>query len=218
MKLDAYSHILPRRYFARMRELAVDTAALKRWLELDALHDLDARLRMMDEFGDGYQQVLTLSSPPIERLAAPHESPALARLANESLHELCARHPDRFPAFVASLPLNNPDAALAELAHALDDLGARGVQLFTNVDGKPLDAPSSAESSPRWPGGTCPSGCTPRAVPPSPTTPPRTPRGTRSGGRSAGRTRRVQPWPGSSSPACSNNTRPSRSSPIIWAP
>ncbi|MFE6402624.1 amidohydrolase family protein [Streptomyces alboflavus] len=141
MKLDAYSHILPRRYFARMRELAVDTAALKRWLELDALHDLDARLRMMDEFGDGYQQVLTLSSPPIERLAAPHESPALARLANESLHELCARHPDRFPAFVASLPLNNPDAALAELAHALDDLGARGVQLFTNVDGKPLDAP-----------------------------------------------------------------------------
>jgi hypothetical protein len=89
VKVDAYSHILPAPYFERMRELAVDPGALKRWLELPALHDVDARLAMMDEFGDGYQQVLTLSSPPIELLAGPSESPALARLANESMRELC---------------------------------------------------------------------------------------------------------------------------------
>ncbi|WP_241844898.1 amidohydrolase family protein [Streptomyces silvensis] len=141
-RLDAYSHILPAPYFARMRELAVDSGALKRWLELDALHDVDARLRMMDTFGDGYQQVLTLSSPPIELLAGPRDSPALARLANESMHALCERYPDRFPAFVASLPMNNPDAALAEIAFALDGLGARGVQVFTNVNGRPLDDPA----------------------------------------------------------------------------
>ncbi|MFC8126569.1 amidohydrolase family protein [Streptomyces sp. NPDC057302] len=141
-KVDAYSHILPAPYFARMRELAVDTGALKRWLELSALHDLDARLRMMDEFGDGYQQVLTLSSPPIERLAGPSDSPALARLANISLHELCVRHPDRFPAFVAALPMNDPDAAVAELIFTIDELGARGVQVFTNVNGRPLDDPA----------------------------------------------------------------------------
>ncbi|QYN39840.1 amidohydrolase [Pseudonocardia sp. DSM 110487] len=142
MKVDAYSHILPAPYFERMRELAVDPGALKRWLELPALHDVDERLRMMDEFGDDYQQVLTLSSPPIELLAGPSESPALARLANESMRELCEKHPDRFPAFVASLPMNNPDAALDELASAIDDLGARGVQVFTNVSGKPLDDPA----------------------------------------------------------------------------
>ncbi|MDG4860311.1 amidohydrolase family protein [Streptomyces sp. T-3] len=142
MKIDAYSHILPAPYFERMRELAVDPGALKRWLELSALHDLDARLRMMGEFGDGYQQVLTLSSPPIELLAGPDESGALARLANESMHELCERHPARFPAFVASLPMNNPDAALHELAYSIDDLGARGVQVFTNVSGMPLDDPA----------------------------------------------------------------------------
>lgn len=141
MKVDAYSHILPAPYFERMRELAVDRDALKRWLELPVLHDVDARLRMMDEFGDGYQQVLTLSSPPIERLAGPAESPALARLANESMRELCDKYPDRFPAFVASLPMNAPDAALDELAFAIDDLGARGVQVFTNVNGRPLDSP-----------------------------------------------------------------------------
>lgn len=142
MKVDAYSHILPAPYFERMRELAVNPRALKRWLELPALHDLDARLRIMDEFGEDYQQILTLSSPPIELLAAPPESAALARLANESMLELCEKHPDRFPAFVASLPMNNPDAALEELARAIDDLGARGVQVFTNVNGRPLDDPA----------------------------------------------------------------------------
>ncbi|MEJ3749191.1 hypothetical protein WEI85_38750 [Actinomycetes bacterium KLBMP 9797] len=79
------------RYFARMRALAVDPRALKRWLELPAPHDLDARLRMMDELGDGYQQILTLSSPPIELLAGPAESPALARLATETMRELRGR-------------------------------------------------------------------------------------------------------------------------------
>lgn len=142
MKIDAYSHILPAPYFERMRELAVDPGALKRWLELTALHDVDARLRMMEEFGDDYQQILTLSSPPIELLAGPRDSPELARLANESMLELCREHPERFPAFVASLPMNNPDAAMAELAYAIDDLGACGVQVFTNVSGRPLDDPA----------------------------------------------------------------------------
>jgi predicted TIM-barrel fold metal-dependent hydrolase len=141
MKIDAYSHILPAPYFERMRELA-DPRLFKRWLELPALHDLDVRLRMMDEFGDGYQQVLTLSSPPIELLAGPEGSPDLARLANDSMRELCDKHPDRFPAFVASLPMNNPDAALEEIATAIDDLDACGVQVFTNVNGKPLDDPA----------------------------------------------------------------------------
>ncbi|MFI6390804.1 amidohydrolase family protein [Nonomuraea sp. NPDC050540] len=142
MKIDAYSHILPAPYFERMRELAVDPGALKRWLELTALHDVEARLRMMEEFGDDYQQILTLSSPPIELLAGPDDSPELARLANESMLELCRAYPERFPAFVASLPMNNPDAAMAELAYAIDDLGARGVQVFTNVSGRPLDDPA----------------------------------------------------------------------------
>ncbi|TDD87844.1 amidohydrolase family protein [Actinomadura rubrisoli] len=140
MKIDAYSHILPQPYFERMRQIA-DPSAFKRWLELPALHDVDERLRIMDEFGDGYQQVLTLSSPPIELLAGPAESPALARLANESMRELCDKYPDRFPAFVASLPMNAPDAVPGEMAFAIDELGARGVQVFTNVNGRPLDDP-----------------------------------------------------------------------------
>ena len=141
MKIDAFSHILPRRYFDVMQQHVADPRALKRWLDLPALHDHHARLAMMDEFGPDYQQVLTLSSPPIELLAGPEESWRLARLANESMKELVDAHSERFPAFVASLPMNSPEASLQELAYAIDELGAIGVQVFTNVNGIPLDHP-----------------------------------------------------------------------------
>ncbi|MBO3734424.1 amidohydrolase family protein [Glycomyces niveus] len=144
MKIDAYSHILPPRYFEAMREHAPDLKALKRWLTIPALHDVDARLRMMDEFGPDYQQILTLSSPPVETIAGPEESWRLARLANEEMRSLVDEHPSRFPAFVAALPLNDIEASLAEMRYAIDELGAVGVQVFTNVNGVPLDDPRFA--------------------------------------------------------------------------
>jgi predicted TIM-barrel fold metal-dependent hydrolase len=55
--------------------------------------------------------------------------------------ELVAKYPHRFPAFVASLPLDDSEAALRETERAVDTLGARGIQLFSNINGKPLDRP-----------------------------------------------------------------------------
>jgi predicted TIM-barrel fold metal-dependent hydrolase len=137
-KLDSYAHIFPRAYFERMSALAKDKGAIKRWLTIPVLYDLEARLKMMEEF-PGYQQLLTLSNPPIEMVAGPDESPALARLANEGMAEIRDAHPDKFPAFVASLPMNNVPAALEEMEYAITRLGARGIQVFTNVNGRPLD-------------------------------------------------------------------------------
>jgi predicted TIM-barrel fold metal-dependent hydrolase len=48
---------------------------------------------------------------------------------------------DRFVAFVASLPMNNPDEALKEMDRAITQLGAKGIQIFSNIAGKPLDTP-----------------------------------------------------------------------------
>ena len=141
MKIDAYSHILPRAYFDRLVEIAPDKGAIKRWLTIPVLHDLDARLGMMEEFGPDYRQILTLSMPALESVAGPDETPVLSRLANDSMAELVARRPDRFPGFVASLGLNNVPAALAEMRRAIEELGAIGIQLFTNVGGRPLDEP-----------------------------------------------------------------------------
>lgn len=64
-----------------------------------------------------------------------------ARIANDGLAELVARHPDRFVSWVASLSLLDPDAAIAEAQRAAA-LGARGVQLPTHILGRPLDHPA----------------------------------------------------------------------------
>jgi uncharacterized protein len=141
VKIDVFPHILPRRYFDRMLALAPPGMALqKRMSGIPVLVDLDERFRIMERY-EGYRQVLTLANPPLEVVGGPAVTPDLARLANDCLAEIVERHPDRFPAFVASLPMNNPEAALSEMDRALDDLGATGVQMFSNVAGRPLDCP-----------------------------------------------------------------------------
>jgi len=102
------------------------------------LFDLDLRFRVMDRFGD-YRQVISMASPPLEAFAGPEVTPGLARVANDAMAELVRRHPDRFPGFLACLPMNNPVEAEVELHRSVRDLGARGVQIFSNVNGLPLD-------------------------------------------------------------------------------
>jgi predicted TIM-barrel fold metal-dependent hydrolase len=115
----------------------------KRMREIPVLTDLDLRFRMMDRH-EGYQQVLSAATPPVEALGEPSETPELASLLNDGMAEIAHRHPDRFPAFIASLPLNNPDATVAEIDRAVTTLGARGIQVFSNINGVPLDDPRYA--------------------------------------------------------------------------
>jgi predicted TIM-barrel fold metal-dependent hydrolase len=144
LKIDIFPHIFPKAFFDRMMQIAESNpglkASIKRWLHIPVLWDLDARLKMMDRFR-GYKQILTLSLPAIEYLAGPAESPALARLANDGMAAIVKEHPQYFPAFVASLPMNNVEASLEEMDRAIGELGAKGVQIFTNVNGRPLDDP-----------------------------------------------------------------------------
>lgn len=141
LKIDIFPHIYPKRFAERLFSLSGPGLEMRqRFRAIPILTDLDQRFRLMDSF-EGYAQVLTLCSPPIEALGRPQETPELARLANDGMAELVAKHPDRFPGFVASLPLNNPDAALKETERAIKELGATGIQIFSNVNGKPLDEP-----------------------------------------------------------------------------
>lgn len=136
--IDSYTHVLPRPYLDALLDLVTQRGPLKRWLELEVLHDVEARLRVMSRF-PGYRQVLTLSSPPIEAIARGADAARLARLANDSMAALCAAHPDELVAFVASLPMGEPDLAAEEATRAIGELGAVGTQIFTNVGGRPLD-------------------------------------------------------------------------------
>jgi predicted TIM-barrel fold metal-dependent hydrolase len=137
MKIDVFNHFMPKDYFDRLAALIPGHVVLSAFPKIRALVDVEARLRLIDEF-DGMQHVLSLANPPLELVGPPNVTPELARIANDALAGLCAKYPDHFPAFIAALPMNNIDATLAEIDRAIATLGARGVQVFTNVAGKPL--------------------------------------------------------------------------------
>jgi aminocarboxymuconate-semialdehyde decarboxylase len=140
-KIDVFNHIFPPGYYDRFMRVAPSFKDIgKRMRGIPMLADLDVRFAVMDRFED-YQQVLSLPTPPIEVFATGQDAIDLARAANDGMAELVRRHPERFPAFVASLPLGDADAAARELERALDDLGARGFQIFSNILGKPISAP-----------------------------------------------------------------------------
>ena len=140
-KIDIFTHVYPRNFYDKLMAVAPNFKDMgKRSRGVPMLVDLDERFRVMDRF-DGYEQVLSLPTPPLEAMANASDALDLARAANDGMAELVSRHPDRFAGFVASLPLNDPEAAVRETRRAMDDLGARGIQMFSNIQGKPISAP-----------------------------------------------------------------------------
>jgi len=141
MKIDVFCHIIPQNYLKAVKKRY--PAGVPQQVLIDktpTLTDLDVRFAIMDKY-PGLVEVLTLASPPVEAFAGPRESAELARMANDEMAEIVAKHPDRFVGAVGSLPMNNLDAALKELDRAINQLGFKGIQMYTNINGKPIDTP-----------------------------------------------------------------------------
>ena len=141
MKIDSAAHIMPIGYRDGLYKFKSTKFNLKNVIDtLPTMYDLDHRFRLMDKF-EGMMQVLTLTSPAVEEFADPKKSPDFAKLANDGMAELVLKHPDRFAAAVACLPMNNIDAALEEIDRAVNDLKFRGAQINSPINDKPLDSP-----------------------------------------------------------------------------
>src|SRR6266511_4054639 len=68
LKIDVFNHIFPKPFFDRLQDVVVNKGAVKRWLNIPFLYDLDVRFRKLEEFGPEYRQILSLSAPPIESI------------------------------------------------------------------------------------------------------------------------------------------------------
>jgi aminocarboxymuconate-semialdehyde decarboxylase len=101
--------------------------------------DAGKRLEDMDRVGIDVE-VISLSTPNVYFVEAPRQA-AIAREVNDAYAELIARHPRRFKAF-ASIPMDDPDAALAELDRAIGELKMHGVVLLSNIRGRALTHPT----------------------------------------------------------------------------
>jgi aminocarboxymuconate-semialdehyde decarboxylase len=100
------------------------------------LSDADERLKDMDAQGIDVQAI---SPAPFHY---NYDKPAeFARdtsvVVNDTIAETVASHPDRFVG-LGTLPLQDVDMAIAELERCVNDLGFRGVEISTNVNGEDL--------------------------------------------------------------------------------
>jgi predicted TIM-barrel fold metal-dependent hydrolase len=139
LKIDAYSHIAPTRYKDALEKISPKAVAYM----IDPfppLHDLDRRFRIMDRY-EGLVQVISPAWPAVEAVADGQKACDLARLANDEMAALVAKYPERFPAAIGCLPMNDIDAALRELDRAIDELHFRGILMYTPINDKPLDSP-----------------------------------------------------------------------------
>jgi len=151
-KFDLHTHYYPPVYFDRIRDLPSEFAFAKspsgqtiityrgaRFFGVTPpMTNVAQRIEDMDRVGIDVE-VVSLSTPNVFFADAQHQ-PEIARMVNDAYADLVAQHPQRFKGF-ASIPMDDPDAALSELHRAIDELKLNGVILLSNIGGQPLTAP-----------------------------------------------------------------------------
>jgi len=127
--IDVHAHFLPPVYRDALRDAGLRTLdggiPTPTWSP-------ERALAIMDEIGIT-GAVLSVSSPHLSFVDRARAA-TLARSINDYAADIKGRHPDRFGAY-AILPLPDIAASLAELDHALDELGLDGVALPTHAEG-----------------------------------------------------------------------------------
>jgi gamma-resorcylate decarboxylase len=84
----------------------------------------DLRLKEMDKHGVELM-IVSLNAPAVQAIHDVKRAIAVAREANDVLAEECAKRPTRFAGF-AALPMQNSEAAAAELTRCVKELGFVG--------------------------------------------------------------------------------------------
>jgi predicted TIM-barrel fold metal-dependent hydrolase len=102
----------------------------------------EERLRVMDEAGID-MQVLSVTAPGSQQVPA-EQAADLSRALNDRCAEAIAAHPDRFNA-LATLPTQDPAAAIVEAKRAITELGFCGIVINGHTQGRFLDAPEFNE-------------------------------------------------------------------------
>jgi aminocarboxymuconate-semialdehyde decarboxylase len=149
MKIDLHTHILPHdwpdldaRYgypgFVRLEHHRPCCARMmigdRCFREIgDNVWDPERRLEECDRAGVSVQ---VLSTVPVmfSYWAKPADALDLSRRLNDHIAEVVRAYPARFAGF-GTIPLQDPELAARELERCIRELGLRGVEIGTHVDG-----------------------------------------------------------------------------------
>jgi 6-methylsalicylate decarboxylase len=129
VKIDVHAHYVPDGYRAALRRAGQEHPDGMPWIpEWSAAEHVE----VMDRLGIA-TALLSISSPGVH-LGDGSTVVDLARQVNEEGRSAVAHHPGRF-GLLASLPLPDVDAAVAEIAYCYDHLDVDGFVLLTNIEG-----------------------------------------------------------------------------------
>jgi aminocarboxymuconate-semialdehyde decarboxylase len=146
MRVDAYTHFIPNRFYKEVMSVGTHKDIGKRMMGVPSIYDLNVRKRVVDKFKD-YNQILSYPMPPFELMTkSGKQTEEYAKIVNDGFAEICAKDPDHFPGWVAQAPMAAPNVGIREAKRAMK-MGALGVQIYTNVAGRPLD---NKEFEPFW--------------------------------------------------------------------
>jgi len=153
MKIDIHNHYYPETFVKALGEGAISSLQIirdeigrdiivhkgTRVVTLTPpMNRVELRLEDMGRAGID-RQVLSLSIPSVDAFS-PEEGIVFSQMINRELSHVAARYPDRF-VFFATTPLKAKEGATVELDRAVRELGAKGVIIGSNIDGRPLDSP-----------------------------------------------------------------------------
>lgn len=130
LTIDIHAHCMFPQAQAAAGEAAV-AAAGPVSMKYPGLQLADERMKIMDEQGIDME---ALSINPFWYALDREVAARVVEIQNEALAEFSAAHPDRFVAF-ASVALQHPDLAVAQLDKAIRRQGLRGVAVGASVSG-----------------------------------------------------------------------------------
>lgn len=136
--IDVFCHLMPKKYAElAMKESPRQSHMFVRALKTQAMSDMDYRAGVMKQF-PGYKQIPNIVSPPVEALVGPDKSPRIAAIGNDEIKEITEKYPEYYEGFIAGIPFNNVSASVEEIRRC-KTMGAKGVQIYTNMNGEAID-------------------------------------------------------------------------------
>lgn len=103
------------------------------------LHKVDVKLEAMDRM-DIDVSAISVAPPTYFYWLNPEDGLEAARLQNDGIADMVAAAPDRLRG-MATLPMQDPDAAVAELERVVAQHGFKAVELGASIEGEKLADP-----------------------------------------------------------------------------
>jgi aminocarboxymuconate-semialdehyde decarboxylase len=130
---EKYRGIMPRlSHDAAGREI-ITVNRKPSYLLPEYLYKPELRIQEMDRNRVDIQ-VLSMMAPLARYDLDPELGVGYSRIQNEAIAKVVKAHPDRFVG-LATVPLQDPREAANELERAMKDLGMKGVEIATDVNG-----------------------------------------------------------------------------------